>query len=53
MLFIDSEEKQQKMINTRANKHISQGLIVSYPIFFSIPVYIATVYLSETEEHSP
>ena len=32
MLIIDSEEKQQKIINTWANKN--KGLKVSYPKFF-------------------
>ena len=34
-------------------KYNYQGLTVSYPEFFlGIAVYIATVYLSGTEEHS-
>ena len=52
MLIIDSEGKQQKMINTWAIKiYLSRVNSVVARVFFGIAVYIATVYLSRTEEH--
>ena len=53
ILIIDREEKQ-KIINTWANENIFlKGYSVVPRVFLGIPVYIATVYLSGTEEPSP
>ena len=43
MLIIDSEEKQQKIINTWANKN--KGLKVSYPKFFLRHSSICSYYV--------
>ena len=46
MLIIDSEEKQQKLISTGANKNIFLKVKNVRPrVFLGIGVYIAPVYL--------
>ena len=55
MLIINSEEKQQNMINTWATKNICVSKINSVipRAFPRIPVYMAIAYLNGTEEPSP
>ena len=57
MLSIENEEKQQRQQQKQIHEQIKICFFkvnsVVGRVFLGIPVYIATLYFSGTEEHSP